>query len=103
MPKVEKITDGVWVHTWTAEDFAGEHDLGPYVSDCVSRLRTLVSPCTIQVKVGLDEGHETLWVIAYTELSPKESLAKLDQFDNEYWLWLSPEVTKLLQVDVRHK
>jgi hypothetical protein len=84
MPKVEKITDGVWVHTWTPQDFAEEHGLLPYVSE-------------------LDEGHETLWVIAYTDLDPKEALAKLDQFDNEYWLWLPPEITKLLQVDVRHR
>jgi hypothetical protein len=56
---------------------------------------------SLEYSVDPEEGYEELFVIIRTNLSVAESLARLEKFDEEWWLEVDAEVRSLVGVDVR--
>ena len=56
---------------------------------------------SLEYGVDPEEGYEELFIIIRTNLSVGESLARLETFDEEWWLEVDAEVRSLVGVDVR--
>ena len=56
----------------------------------------------LEYDIDPEEGYEELFVIIRTNLSVGESLARLEKFDEEWWLEVDAEVRSLVGVDVRN-
>ncbi len=56
---------------------------------------------SLEYDIDPEEGYEELFVIIRTNLSVGESLARLETFDEEWWLEVDAEVRSLVGVDVR--
>jgi len=56
---------------------------------------------SLEYGVDPEEGYEELFVMIRTNLSVGESLARLETFDEEWWLEVDAEVRSMVGVDVR--
>ncbi|MEA1994576.1 MAG: hypothetical protein U9N18_00255 [Campylobacterota bacterium] len=80
-----------------------------YLIDCLfktyEKIKKIFGENTVDLCLELnrdpEEDFEGLFIIIKTNLSPEKSLDLLDEFDEEYWLDISDEISNILEVMVR--